>query len=200
MNENQYHHGDLKKELIVQGIKLMNDVGLEKFSLRKVATMCGVSHAAPYKHFENKQTLIQAMNVYINDSFVNTMKQVVESYVDDPLTQIIELGKTYVSFMVENPDYFHYLFIGNFRFEIQISESSVCECENSYDIFRESAVAALMYLNRPKEEFTEDIIAMWAMVHGLTTMLVTQTIKKEDGYLNLVDSILRTKLSFFNVI
>ena len=48
-----YHHGNLRKELIEKGIKMINDTSEEKLSLRKLAVECGVSNAAPYTHFKN---------------------------------------------------------------------------------------------------------------------------------------------------
>lgn len=45
-------------------IKLVNTEGLHSFSLRKVATACGVSHAAPYSHFQSKEELLDAMQQY----------------------------------------------------------------------------------------------------------------------------------------
>ena len=42
-------------------IKLVNTEGLHSFSLRKVAAACGVSHAAPYSHFQSKEELLDAM-------------------------------------------------------------------------------------------------------------------------------------------
>ena len=44
----KYHHGNLRKELIEKGIEMINEVGEEKLSWRKLAKICGVSNAAPY--------------------------------------------------------------------------------------------------------------------------------------------------------
>ncbi len=52
MASDTYHHGDLKESLIIEGLKLFNEEGADKFSLRKVAALCNVSHSAPYKHFK----------------------------------------------------------------------------------------------------------------------------------------------------
>lgn len=57
----KYHHGNLKKELIEEGIKLMNEVGESGLSLRKIAIRCGVSNAAPYAHFKSKEELLCGM-------------------------------------------------------------------------------------------------------------------------------------------
>ena len=58
MKSKSYHHGDLRNALIETGIELINEYGEEKLSLRKVATKCGVSNAAPYAHFKNKDIYI----------------------------------------------------------------------------------------------------------------------------------------------
>ena len=44
---------------------MINQVGEEKLSLRKVAKMCGVSNAAPYTYFKKKSDLLYAMSDYI---------------------------------------------------------------------------------------------------------------------------------------
>ena len=49
-----YHHKDLRNALIETGIQIVNTEGVNAFSLRKVAAACGVSHAAPYIHIQNK--------------------------------------------------------------------------------------------------------------------------------------------------
>lgn len=54
-----YHHKDLRKALIETGIELVSKEGVSAFSLRKVAAACGVSHAAPYSHFQNKEELLK---------------------------------------------------------------------------------------------------------------------------------------------
>ena len=59
MNAN-YHHGDLKNALIRAGIEILSKEGVQALSLRKVAKQAGVSHAAPYAHFADKQALLAA--------------------------------------------------------------------------------------------------------------------------------------------
>ena len=56
-----YHFGNLKETLIEQGIALIYEEGIEKFSLRKLAKKVGVSATACYNHFGNIEELLQAM-------------------------------------------------------------------------------------------------------------------------------------------
>lgn len=65
MKEKSYHHGDLRRALIETGIDFIKEKGEEALSLRKIAEMCGVSNAAPYAHFKNKDEFIAAVQRYV---------------------------------------------------------------------------------------------------------------------------------------
>ena len=65
MEKKPYHHKNLINDLIEKGIELVNKNGINQLSLRKVAQACGVSHAAPYSHFSNKEELLQEMQLHI---------------------------------------------------------------------------------------------------------------------------------------
>lgn len=56
-----YHHGDLRSALIREGTRLLEERGLEDFSLRNVAREIGVSPSAPYRHFPDRQALLRAI-------------------------------------------------------------------------------------------------------------------------------------------
>ena len=69
-----YHREGLKNLLIEKGIEIVNTDGLQSFSLRKVATACKVSHAAPYSHFHNKEELLNVMQLHITERFSKTLE------------------------------------------------------------------------------------------------------------------------------
>lgn len=58
-----YHHGDLRAALVRQATALLLQRGAEACSLREVARQIGVSHAAAYAHFADKQALLAAVAV-----------------------------------------------------------------------------------------------------------------------------------------
>ena len=74
MEKKPYHHKNLKNDLIEKGIELVNKNGINQLSLRKVAQACGVSHAAPYSHFSNKEELLQEMQLHITKSLQRYLK------------------------------------------------------------------------------------------------------------------------------
>lgn len=190
-----YHHGDLKECMIKTGIKLLAEEGAEKFSLRKLAAMCNVSHAAPYKHFKNKDELIHTIGEYIDKEFTEALIEVADTYKKDPMTKIIELGKKYVYFMVENKDYFKLLFFNMNEYNIKINMNYMENYDyKPFNIFRDCAVEALKYINADPDEYATIIVAMWATVHGLAIMFANNTITYDGNYLDLVEHILKSNV------
>jgi AcrR family transcriptional regulator len=192
-----YHHGNLRESLIEMGLKLYNEEGADKFSIRKVAALCNVSHAAPYKHFKSKEELISAISEYVFSNFENSLSEIFEKYKDDPYERIIELGKKYVWFMVENPDYLKFAFLQNCESEIVIEENKLKGEEyGSFNVFRNCAIDFLKSINIKEEQYAQDIIAMWSIVHGLAIMLSYKTFTYKGNYMELVENILRKNLKF----
>ena len=61
--------GNLREDLIRAGIDEINVHGANGFSIRRIATACGVSSAAPYKHFKDKKQFMSAIIDYVNDQW-----------------------------------------------------------------------------------------------------------------------------------
>ena len=56
-----YHHGNLRNALIVASMAILAEEGAAALTLRKAARKAGVSHAAPYRHFADKDALLAAI-------------------------------------------------------------------------------------------------------------------------------------------
>ena len=61
MQQTSYHHGDLRNSLVSIGADMLNAKGVAGISLREIARTIGVGHNAPYRHFRNKQDLLEAI-------------------------------------------------------------------------------------------------------------------------------------------
>ncbi len=96
---------DLRHALIIAGIKEIERHGLADFSLRRVASECGVSCAAPYRHFKSREDLISAIISYINDQWGYLESQILEVYSHDPRRMIVELCVSGVRFWIANPNF-----------------------------------------------------------------------------------------------
>ena len=107
--KDSYHHGNLKEALINAGIKLINEEGEANLSLRKVASLCDVSHSAPYSHFKDKEELIEAIKSSVTNKFMEELNKAINSS-NSAEEAILNMGKSYVLFFINNPDYFKFLF------------------------------------------------------------------------------------------
>ena len=101
----KYQTDDLRHAMIIAGIKEIELHGLTDFSLRRVASECGVSCAAPYRHFKSKSDLISAIISYINDQWSFLERQICEVYKDDLRKRIIELCVANIRFWIANPNF-----------------------------------------------------------------------------------------------
>lgn len=102
-----YHHGNLRESLIEAGVRIINESGEDALSLRKVASACGVSHAAPYAHFADKDELIDSIKKSVTEQLVGELEDAVRS-ASNAENAIVGMGKRYVSFFRGNPDYFKF--------------------------------------------------------------------------------------------
>ena len=96
---------DLRHAMIIAGIKEIEAHGLTDFSLRRVASECGVSCAAPYRHFKGKGDLISAIISYINDQWSFLERQIGEVYKNDLYRRIVELCIANIRFWIANPNF-----------------------------------------------------------------------------------------------
>jgi AcrR family transcriptional regulator len=60
-DERPYHHGNLRTALLEAAERGLRESGADKLALRDLARELGVSHAAPHRHFPNRQTLLDAL-------------------------------------------------------------------------------------------------------------------------------------------
>ena len=176
-----YHHKDLKNALIEKGIELVNEEGLKTFSLRKVAAACGVSHAAPYSHFQNKELLLNAMQNYITDEFSKLLENTIAKHGKEP-NALEYLGKAYVIFFMDNPHYFSFLFTQS---NVRIDLSSSTDSGNNYkpfEIYKKVVLELLDKSNYPHERRWDAIIAMWSFVHGLASVVTMKNVIYDEDW------------------
>lgn len=96
---------NLREALILAGIQDLNEKGLQGFSLRGVADACGVSCAAPYRHFKDKKEFMAAIIDYVNDIWAARQEEILAECEDTLRHQIIEIVLGYIRFLMDNPQY-----------------------------------------------------------------------------------------------
>ena len=95
----------VRTRLIEAGIRELQANGAQGFSLRRVAQACGVSCAAPYKHFKDKQALIEAIADTLNSRWLDRQAEALGKLGGDPGAQLRIICKEYLKFLQENPNF-----------------------------------------------------------------------------------------------
>ena len=175
MLEKRYHHGDLKNALIKAGAEILSKEGVNGLSLRKVASKAGVSHAAPYAHFPDKQTLIAAISTEGYRRLYERLDAAVQNYRNDPRRQLVEAAWAYVGFAISDPAHF------------KVTFSGIIEKEKDYPAFVEMSrksfslvvqiVAACQSAGILKPGPADVLaVSVWGLVHGIASLLIEDQI------------------------
>lgn len=187
--ERSYHHGNLKEELIKKGIELINEVGEENLSLRKLAVICGVSNAAPYTHFKSKDELLKGMSLYILNLLKLELENTRKKYKNKE-NLLVMLGKTYVIFFLKNPKYYYFL---SSRKDIEIDLSLKIDNNNitALDILKEEAIDKFSKLDISNEDIQNKILAMWSLVAGLVAIINMTTKNYIENWEDKIEEIIK---------
>lgn len=102
----KYHHGNLKRALMDEALRVVGEKGVAALSLREVAAALGVSHTAPYHHFADKAALIHALAHEGMALMDERMAAAEKAAGDDAGARLLGIGTAYVTFAVERPDYY----------------------------------------------------------------------------------------------
>lgn len=109
----KYHHGDLRAALLEAALAVISEIGPQGLSIREVARRAGVSHAAPYRHFADRDELILAVVEQGFDLMQQTMQAEKAAAPADPLNQFAASGLAYVNFALTHPAYYRVMFSGD---------------------------------------------------------------------------------------
>lgn len=180
----KYHHGDLRNALIEEGIKMINSSGEDSLSMRKLAEKCGVSMAAPYAHFKNKEEMINAIKQYVEDAFTEYLQVAVNKAEADVEARIVALGISYVSFFIDNPEYFTFLFSRGY---VHLNLDFKSPDENTFKPYKLLKDLCSRYFDEKKPGLSDyekelEIIRIWSSVQGVTSIIFMKNVKWSHGW------------------
>lgn len=102
MTDQPYHHGKLREALLARATEIIEEAGVEGLSLRQLARDLGVSHAAPGKHFRDKQALLDALAL---DGFRGMNARILgaSEAAGGYRSRFVRIARAYVDFAVSRP-------------------------------------------------------------------------------------------------
>jgi len=173
MVRDNYHHGDLKNALIQAGIEILAEEGVGGLTLRKAARRAGVSHAAPYAHFADKQTLIAAIASDGHHKIYARIEQVLAAHPDDPLRQLLGAVWAYVQFGLETPAHYKITFSGAIQDEhghpefVEISQRNTQVLKGIVERCRAAGILDAGAMDAELQAYT-----LWGLIHGMVSLWI----------------------------
>ncbi len=166
-----YHHGQLKEALIAAATQLVEEKGPDNFSLADACRLAGVSTAAPYRHFRDRNELLAEV---VNRGFHGLAEANCEAVMragEGTLDGIIEMGKSYVGFAARQPGVFRMMFGQNAQ--VKQVEGVL---ETGLDCFGGLIRQVELYCAAQGRDDDARAVALrlWTFVHGAASLLIDE--------------------------
>lgn len=160
----QYHHGNLRQQLIICAYDWISANGVESISLRKIAAIAHVSQTAPYRHFDSKEHLLAEVATMGFDNFSSAMSN--NKTTDDPAEDLMRCGVTYIEFGLKNEHIIDLMF--NYPIKKTDFPNLLAAADKAFGML----LQRLQYLHQGNDDSVRlNSISMHAYVHGLLTIM-----------------------------
>jgi AcrR family transcriptional regulator len=165
-----YHHGNLREALLETSIRLIAEIGPSAFTLREVARRAGVSHNAPYRHFNDKDSLLAAVAAQGYCELNDAMLQAANRH-SDALDRLKHAGLAYIAFALRRPEHFTVMFDAPFSKQTHPEAAGASERAFSTLLgFVKHCQDQRLLPPGPPLQFA---LLAWTMVHGIAKLATT---------------------------
>jgi len=195
MIKHEYHHGNLKEEFINIAMDFINKEDVDKLTLKVLSDATGTSRSAIYKHFKNKDALIETLIERGFEKFdaetTPHLKESSKALVD----KFYLTGKLYVAFAKNNPNLYRLLFgkkYAHIREEILSIKDEEC---SGFAALQKTVQEGQKEGILKKEESYKQTIIIWATMHGFSSLIIDGFMDVEEIYEELYTTLFETLLS-----
>jgi len=186
MAKNQYHHGNLRQALIEAAADQVVEFGADRLSLRAVARRAGVSQAAPYHHFKDKEALLaEVCRMGFEDLRTRSEASIVG--LPDAPAKLRALGIEYVRFARERNAFFRVMFGGYIKDKEcypELKSSAECSFELLTEVLMQGQREGSLDVNFPPK----DALVCWAAVHGAACLIVDGALPEDKMEMAGIDA------------
>ena len=181
-----YHHGDLRAQLVEATRALVEEKGPDHFSVSEACRVAGVSTAAPYKHFKDKDEMLEAV---ASAGMARQYVQMQTALADLPkgsIDRISAIGRVYVDFASEEPGVFRLMF--GLAKDHADNANLVSQGEGTFGLVCQE-VADFLRHDEVGPEAVRRAFLLWSFVHGLSFLMIDGKIEMmgldidKDSYL-----------------
>jgi AcrR family transcriptional regulator len=168
--ERGYHHGNLREALLQAALDLIGQKGAAGFTFADAARMAGVSPAAPYRHFRDRDELLSSIAQRGFEQFETALTEAWDDGRPDTVTAFERVGRAYLNFARENPAYYSAMFESGIP--VDMNPTLLAASERAFAIIRAAAerLAALAPPGVPRPPAMMMALHIWAMSHGVASL------------------------------
>ena len=105
-----YHHGNLREALVSEGVKLIEEKGVNGLTLREIGVRAGVSRTAAYRHFSDKSDLLAAIGEAAFTEFAAALQTARDHAEGNYYVRLDAMGRAYLKFAAEHRAYYEVMF------------------------------------------------------------------------------------------
>jgi len=168
--ERGYHHGNLKEALLQAALDLITQKGPGGFTFADAARMAGVSPAAPYRHFRDRDELLSSIAQRGFEQFEALLTQAWDDGRPDTITAFERVGKAYLAFAREEPAFYSAMFESGVP--VETTPALAAASERAFAVIRAAAerLAALAPPGVPRPPALMMALHIWSMSHGVASL------------------------------
>ena len=164
-----YHHGNLKETLIRAALELIAKKGPAGFTFAEAARWAGVSPAAPYRHFRDRDELLANVALQGFERFAAMLATAWNDGKPNVSTAFDNLGKAYLAFARSEPAFYSAMFEAGIP--LDSSPELKAAGERAFAVLRgatERLIATMPAKNRPPVLMMA--LHIWALSHGVASL------------------------------
>jgi len=191
-----YHHGDLRNALIIATAELIERDGTLEFSMAEAAASAGVSAAAPYRHFADKEELLRAVRELAFLGLGYAADETVSEYPLGSAEGILAMGHMYLGYAREKRAFFSLMWED--RGDIQEQREKEAEEHGGFMVLVNMVQAFCESHGNAKVNSLHLATQIWSMGHGIATLEANQLLDLFDRSIQpeaLLDQSVRTMLA-----
>jgi AcrR family transcriptional regulator len=167
--ERGYHHGNLKEALLQAALDLISQKGPAGFTFADAARMAGVSPAAPYRHFRDRDELLSSVALQGFERFAAMLSTAWNGGKPTTRKAFDELGKAYLAFARTEPAYYSAMFEAGIP--LNTSPELLAASERAFGVLRSATEALIGEMpagDRPPVLMMA--LHIWSLSHGIASL------------------------------
>jgi AcrR family transcriptional regulator len=168
--ERGYHHGNLKEALLQAALDLIAQKGAAGFTFADAARMAGVSPAAPYRHFRDRDELLTSIAQRGFEQFEAQLSAAWDDGRPDTGSAFERVGKAYLAFARDEPAFYSAMFESGVA--VDSASGLMAASERAFGVIRAAAerLAALAPSGTPRPPALMMALHIWSMAHGVASL------------------------------